>query len=68
VLRVKELRDEARHLRAMAAGETDSRVGAELLDLAERYESLAKQREDFLELQEEIRAKKNDVTDRLTSN
>lgn len=55
MLHVKQYRDQATLLRTMAAKEGNSTVKAKLLALAEQYESLASQREDFLELQEEIR-------------
>lgn len=60
MLDVKQYRNEAAVLRMSAEKEANLAVKAKLLDLAAQYESLASQREDFLELQEEIRAKKDD--------
>jgi hypothetical protein len=58
VLHVKQYRDQAQLLRTMAAKESNPAAKAKLLDLAEQYESLARQRENFLALQEEIRVAK----------
>lgn len=57
---IKQYRNEAATLRTRAEKETNPAVKAKLLDLAAQYESLANQREDFLELQEEIRVIKDD--------
>jgi hypothetical protein len=59
-LDVKQYRNEAATLRTRAEKETNPTVKAKLLDLAAQYESLANQREDFLDLQKEIRATKAD--------
>ena len=60
MLHVKQFRDQAAALRNNAERESNPAVKAKLMDLANQYESLASQREDFLELQEEIRVAKED--------
>ena len=60
MLHVKQYRDQAAALRATAEKEANPAVKGKLLDLANQYESLAAQREGFLELQEEIRVAKED--------
>lgn len=56
MLRVEEYLSEAQSLRRRAADESNEALKAALLKMADQYESLANQREAFLELQEEIRA------------
>ena len=55
MLHVEGYRQEARTLRSAAARERNESVKAKLLELANQYDALAKKREEFLELQEEIR-------------
>ena len=53
--RAQEYRDEAKNLRRLAQGEPNPRVKATILGLADQYETLANQREKYLELVEEMR-------------
>ena len=57
MLKVEEYRKEAENCRRMAAKETNRKVMAGLLELAQRYEALAESRRRFLALHEEIRTK-----------
>ncbi len=58
MLKVEEYRKEAANCRRMAAKEADPKAKASLLSLAKTYDTLAQQREHYLDIQEEIRTKK----------
>ena len=59
MLQVEEYRKKAANCRRMAENERDEKAKTSLLEMSQTYEMLAQRRLHFLEIQEEIRAKKD---------